>query len=85
MEEEATDTFNMTATVLSIASDTVDSQQHIILGTDNATYPHIEGARAWMNLTDWYTLLLEIGVSDSFTATIQKVGDVYRIIAIVKN
>ncbi len=85
VEEEPTDTFNMTATVLSIASDTVDSQQHIILGTDNATYPHIEGARAWMNLTDWYTLLLEIGVSDSFTATIQKVGDVYRIIAIVKN
>ncbi len=85
VEEEPTDTFNMTATVLSIASDTVDSQQHIILGTDNATYPHIEGARAWMNLTDWYTLLLEIGVGNSFTATIQKVGDVYRIVAIVKN
>ena len=85
VEVEPTDTFNMTATVASIAFDTVDSQQHVILGTDNATYPYIEGARAWMNLTDWYTLLLEIGVSDSFTATIQKVGDVYRIIAIVKN
>lgn len=85
VEEEPTDTFNMTATVNSTAFDTVDSQQHVILGTDNATYPHIEGARAWMNLTDWYTLLLEIGVGDSFTATIQKVGDVYRIIAIVKN
>lgn len=85
VEEEPTDTFNMTATVDSIAFDTVDSQQHVILGTNNATYPHIEGARAWMNLTDWYTLLLEIGVGDSFTATLQKVGDVYRIIAIVKN
>ena len=85
VEVEPTDTFNMTATVDSIAFDTVDSQQHVILGTNNATYPHIEGARAWMNLTDWYTLLLEIGVGDSFTATIQKVGDVYRIIAIVKN
>ncbi len=85
VEEEPTDTFNMTATVNSTAFDTVDSQQHVILGTDNATYPHIEGARAWMNLTDWYTLLLDIGVGDSFTATIQKVGDVYRIIAIVKN
>ncbi|MHA1864835.1 MAG: hypothetical protein ACTSWA_13770, partial [Candidatus Thorarchaeota archaeon] len=85
IEEEPTDTFNMTATVVSMAFDTVDSQQHVILGTDNATYPYIEGARAWMNQTDWYTLLLEIGVTDSFTATIQKVGDVYRIVAIVKN
>jgi len=85
VEVEPTDTFNMTATVNSTAFDTVDLQHHVILGTDNATYPYIEGARAWMNLPDWYTLLLEIGVFDSFTATIQKVGDVYRIIAIVKN
>ncbi|MHA1137375.1 MAG: hypothetical protein ACTSSE_12900 [Candidatus Thorarchaeota archaeon] len=85
VEEEPADTFSMTATVNSTASDTVDSNMHIILGTNNVTYPYIEGARAWMNLTDWYTLLLEIGVGDSFTATIQKVGDVYRIVAIVKN
>ena len=79
------DTFNMTATVDAKTSDIVDSNQHIILQTDNATYPYIEGARAWMNLTDWYTLLLDINPGDSFTATIHKVGDVYRIIAIVKN
>jgi len=79
------DTFNMTASVAAKVSDIVDSNQHIILQTDNTTYPYIEGARAWMNLTDWYTLLLDINGGSNFTATIHKVGDVYRIIAIVKN
>jgi hypothetical protein len=37
-----------------------------------------------MNLTDWYSLL-NLNVSDSFTATIQQVDDQYRIVAIVKN
>ena len=85
VEPELSDTFNLTATVVSKAYDTVDSNLRIVLGTDNATYPYIEGARDWMNLTDWYTLLLEIDVSDSFTATVQMVGDMYRIVAIVKN
>jgi hypothetical protein len=85
VEDEPTDTFNMTASVVSKVTDIVDSNQHIILETNNATFKYIEGTRAWMNLTDWYSLLLDISVSDSFTATIQKVGDVYRIIAIVKN
>ena len=85
IETPPTDTFNMTASIVSKVSDIVDSNQHIILETDNATIQYIEGARAWMNLTDWYSLLLDINVSDSFTATIQIVGDVYRIIAIVKN
>ncbi|MFW9843911.1 MAG: hypothetical protein ACFFEV_04995 [Candidatus Thorarchaeota archaeon] len=85
VEEEPSDTFNMTATVVSKVTDIVNSNQHIVLETDNATIQYIEGARAWMNLTDWYTLLLEIDVSDSFTATIQVVDGVYRIIAIVKN
>ncbi len=85
IEPELSDTFNMTATVVSKAFDTVDSNLRIVLGTDNATYPYLEGARDWMNLTDWYTLLLEIDVSDSFTATIQMVGNMYRIVAIVKN
>jgi len=85
IEEKPSDTFNMTASVVSKGSDIVDSNQHIILETDNATIQYVEGARAWMNLTDWYTLLLDIDVSDSFTATIQIVGDVYRIVAIVKN
>ena len=79
------DTFNVTASVVSKVTDIVDSNQHIILETDNATFKYIEGARAWMNLTDWYTLLLDINPTDSFTATIHKVGDVYRIVAIVKN
>ena len=85
VEEAPADTFNMTASVVSKVSDIVDSNQHIILETDNATIQYIEGARSWMNLTDWYSLLLDINVSDSFTATIQIVGDVYRIVAIVKN
>jgi len=84
IEPEPSDTFTMTATVVSKAFDTVDSNLRIVLGTNNVTYPYLEGARDWMNLTDWYTLLLEIDVSDSFTATIQMVGEMYRIVAIVK-
>ncbi|TFH09797.1 MAG: hypothetical protein E4H14_03795 [Candidatus Thorarchaeota archaeon] len=79
------DTFNMTATVVAKTTDIVSSNQHIILETDNSTIQYIEGARAWMNLTDWYTLLLNIYPTDSFTATIHVVDGVYRIIAIVKN
>jgi hypothetical protein len=58
---------------------------HIVLKTDNVTYPYIEGARVWMNLTDWYTLLNDIGVGDNFTATIEIVDNMFRIVTIVKN
>jgi hypothetical protein len=85
VEPEPTGTFEMTATVVNKTSYVDDGDTHIVLKTDNATYPFIEGARDWMNLTDWYTLLNDIGVDDSFTATIQVVGDMYRIIAIFKN
>ena len=85
VEGPEVDTFNITASVVSKVTDIVDSNQHIIIETNNATFKYIEGARAWMNLTDWYTLLLDINPADSFTATVHKVGDVYRIIAIVKN
>jgi hypothetical protein len=85
IEPEPSDTFNLTATVDTKESYVHNGETHIVLGTDNATYPYIEGIVNWMNLTDWYTLLNDIGVNDSFTATIQMVGDMYRIIAIVKN
>jgi hypothetical protein len=85
LEPEPSASFNLTATVDSKTSYVDGGDTHIVLGTDNATYPFIEGARDWMNLTDWYTLLSDIDVNDSFTATIQMVGDMYRIIAIVKN
>ena len=84
-EPEPSDTFNLTANVVNKTSYVDGGDTHIVLKTDNATYPYIEGARDWMNLTDWYTLLNDIGVNDSFTATIQVVGDMYRIIAIIKN
>ncbi|MFW9793182.1 MAG: hypothetical protein ACFFEE_02680 [Candidatus Thorarchaeota archaeon] len=83
--EEPTGTFEMTATVVNKTSYVDSGDTHIVLKTDNTTYPFIEGARDWMNLTDWYTLLNDIGVGDSFTTTIQVVGDMYRIIAIFKN
>ncbi|MCK5266430.1 MAG: hypothetical protein KAR03_12545 [Candidatus Thorarchaeota archaeon] len=85
IEPEPSDTFNLTASVVSKTSYVDAGDTHIVLGTDNATYPFLEGARDWMNLTDWYTLLNDIGVNDSFTATVQMVGDMYRIVAIVKN
>jgi len=85
VEPEPTGTFNLTANVVNKTSYVDNGDTHIVLRTDNATYPFIEGARDWMNLADWYTLLNDIDVSDNFTATILIVGDMYRIIAIVKN
>ncbi|MFW9807044.1 MAG: hypothetical protein ACFFFK_09985 [Candidatus Thorarchaeota archaeon] len=85
IEPEPSDTFSLTATVVNKTSYVDSGDTHIVLKTDNATYTYIEGARDWMNLTDWYTLLNDINVNDSFTATIHIVGDMYRIVAIVKN
>ncbi|MFW9962518.1 MAG: hypothetical protein ACFFCX_03080 [Candidatus Sifarchaeia archaeon] len=85
VEPEPTGVFNITANVVNKTSYVDGGNTHIVLKTDNATYPFIEGAREWMSLADWYTLLNDIDVSDNFTATIQIVGEMYRIIAIVKN
>lgn len=85
IEPEPTGTFELTASVVNKTSYVDGGDTHIVLKTDNATYPFIEGARDWMNLTDWYTLLNDIGVGDSFTATVQIVDNMYRIIAIFKN
>ncbi len=84
IEPEPTGTFNLTANVVNKTSYVDGGNTHIVLRTNNATYPFIEGARDWMNLADWYILLNDIDVSDNFTATILIVGDMYRIIAIVK-
>ncbi len=85
IEPEPTGTFELTASVVNKTSYVDGGDTHIVLKTDNVTYPFIEGARDWMNLTDWYTLLNDVGVGDNFTATIQIVDDMFRIIAIVKN
>ncbi len=78
--EEPTDTIQLNATILNKASYVSDGNTHIVIRTDNSTYEWIEGAQAWMDVNDWYELL-NASVGDSFTATIQIVGDVYRIIA----
>ena len=84
IEEEPTDSFTITANVTAKTTFVQNGQQHVLLQTNNATYEFLEGAQAWMNTTDWYTLLF-LGEGDNFTATVLQVGDVYRIIAIVKN
>ncbi|MFW9849186.1 MAG: hypothetical protein ACFFF4_08595 [Candidatus Thorarchaeota archaeon] len=81
---EPLDTFELTANVTAITSYVENGDTHIVLATTNSTYDYIEGARSWMTLDDWYTLL-NLNVDDNFTATIHVVGDQYRIIAIVKN
>jgi hypothetical protein len=81
---EIGDTFELNATIMNITTYVENGDTHIVLGTDNSTYRFIEGARDWMVLDDWYTLL-NLSVSDSFTATIQIVNDQNRILAIVKN
>ncbi len=80
---EPSDIFTLTANVTSIASYVENGDTHIVLGTDNSTYEYIVGAKSWMNLTDWYTLL-NLQVNDKFTATIQIVDGEYRITAITK-
>ena len=84
VDEGPSDTFNITATIDGKQSFTQDGQEHILLKTDNSTYEYLEGARSWMNTTDWYTLVF-LDVGDNFTATIHVVDGVYRIIAIIKN
>ena len=82
--EEPTDTYTLTANVTAVSSYVEDGDTHIVLSTTNATYEYIEGARDWMDLSDWYALLsMEVG--DNFTATIQIIGEQYRIVSIVKN
>ncbi len=78
------DKFELTANVTSTTAFVDNGDTHILLGTTNSTYPYIEGAREWMNQTDWYALLT-IESGDSFTVTIQIVGEQYRIVAFVKN
>ncbi len=78
------DILELTANVTSTTTFVSDGYTHILLGTTNSTYPYIEGAREWMNQTDWYALLT-IEPGDNFTATIQIAGEQYRIVAFVKN
>ncbi|MGQ4911884.1 MAG: hypothetical protein ACP6KW_06890 [Candidatus Thorarchaeota archaeon] len=85
IEQQAPETFNLTATVDAKESYQQNGETHIVLRTSNSTYRYIEGIPSWMNSTSWYTLLFDIGIGDSFTATIHEVDGVYRIVAIIKN
>jgi hypothetical protein len=85
LEPEPTESFNMTATVTGKEVTVSDQETRILIRTDNSTYEFIEGARSWMDTESWYTLVFDIGVGDSFTATIRVVNGINRIIAITKN
>ena len=85
LEPEPTGEFNITASVVDIQEYISDDETHIVLRTDNSTYEFLEGTSVWMDTESWYTLLFDIGVSDSFTATVRVVGGINRIIAITKN
>ncbi|RDE12905.1 MAG: hypothetical protein C4K49_09335 [Candidatus Thorarchaeota archaeon] len=78
------DTFQLTANVVNKTQYVEGGDTHIVLGTNNSTCWYVEGTRSWMNLTDWYTLL-NLGIGDSFTATIHVVDGQFRIMAITKN
>jgi hypothetical protein len=82
--EEVSDAVQITASVLNVTSFVMEGNTHIVLRTDNATFEWLEGAAEWMNTTDWYTLLT-IQIGDSFTATIQDVDGVNRIVVFSKN
>jgi len=81
--EPASATVNLTASVVDLQEYVYDGNTHIVIRTDNSTYEWIEGAREWMSLDDWYELL-SVNVGDDFIATIQQVGEQYRIVAFDK-
>jgi len=83
IQPEPTQELILTASVTNVTSYVEGGNTHIVLRTDNSTYEWIEGARAWMNTTDWYTLLT-IEVGDMFTASLGEVDGVFRIVAFVK-
>lgn len=85
LEPEPTGEFNMTATVMDIQQYISDDETHIVLRTDNSTYEFIEGTPSWMATESWYTLLFDIDLGDSFTATIRVVNGINRILAITKS
>jgi hypothetical protein len=82
--EEVSDDVQITASVLNVTSFVMEGNTHIVLRTDNASYEWLEGAAEWMNTTDWYTLLT-VQVGDNFTATIQDVDGVNRIVVFSKS
>jgi hypothetical protein len=81
--EEPTGSFNITATLLNKSSYVYDGDTHFLLRTDNSSYEFLLGTRDWMSLTDWYDLL-NIQEGDSFTATVNVVGEEYRITVFAK-
>jgi hypothetical protein len=83
VEEEPSYTFEITATIQNKSTYVTDGDTRIVLGIDNSSYWFIEGAKDWMDLTDWY-VLLTADVGDSFTATIQIVGEQNRIVSFSK-
>ncbi len=85
IEPEPEGIFELTADITNKTSYSYGGNTYIVLGTNNASYPYVTGMYDWMNETDWITLLVNLDVGDNFTATIEKVGDQYRITAIVKN
>ncbi|MHA1779796.1 MAG: hypothetical protein ACTSYL_02905 [Candidatus Thorarchaeota archaeon] len=81
---EPSSKLTLTANVLNVTSYVDEGSTHILIRTDNATYQWIEGAKNWMALNDWYTLLT-VKVGDNFTATLEQVGNQYRITSFKKN
>ncbi|MBD3407401.1 MAG: hypothetical protein GF411_14890 [Candidatus Lokiarchaeota archaeon] len=84
IDEETDQDFTITANVTNHSSYVYDGNTYIVLGTDNATFPYLEGTRIWMNQTDWYTLL-NLQAGDNFTATVREISGQFRIVAIAKN
>jgi hypothetical protein len=83
VEEEPSDTFDLTATIVNKTTYVDNGDTHVVLGIDNSSYWYIEGAKDWMELDDWY-VLLSADVGDSFTATIKVIGEQYRIVSFSK-
>lgn len=84
VEPERTGIFELTADVVNKTSYIYGGNEYIVFGTNNETYPYITAMYDWVNETHWFTVL-NLHEGDNFTATIEHIGEQYRIIAIVKN
>lgn len=69
----------ITVTVSNVSSYELDGDTHVVLGTNNTQYPYVEGAAGDLTALEWYELLQTVP-GDTVTATIMKVGDLWRII-----
>jgi hypothetical protein len=71
----------VTVTIKDISSYIKDGQTHLVIKTDNSTYPYIEATPTTISIDKWQALLF-LKPGDKLVATIQQVGNIWTIVDI---